>query len=49
MTNKYYHKWLITFKDSKPPDKTYSMVNEGQHYMDIMLSRIYKQINGKRK
>ena len=49
MTNKYYHTWLISFKDSKPPSSSYSLVNDGEHYMKIMLSRIYEQINGKRK
>ena len=49
MTNKYYHTWLISFKDSKPPSSSFSLLNDSEHYMKIMLSRIYEQINGKRK
>ena len=48
MTKGYYHKWLITFKDTQPPDLSYSKVNDGEHYMPIKLKSIYEQINGRR-
>ena len=49
MTNRYYHKWLITYKDTEPPETSYSHVNDGEHYMHIMLQRIYEQIDDKQK
>lgn len=49
MPEKHYFKWMIIFRDRKPPSAAYREVNDGNHYVAGKLKTIYCNINSKRK
>ena len=48
--SKHYFKWLIKFRDSKPPRCQYNLGDKdvGDHYLNDALTSIYSYINSKR-
>jgi len=41
MNNKMYFKWLITFKDNKPPKCSFLKDENATHYMLPKITHIY--------